>query len=97
MKRTLHLLNLQGSFQNLKPDFETNLANLISANDAKTIFTQIQNYMLSVIKSNPENKQLFYRLTRDMSYVEDAKRQISLTPAMNIQTVVENLCFKMIL
>ena len=31
------------------------------------------------------------------TYVEDAKRQISLTPAMNLQTVVENLSFKMIL
>lgn len=78
-------------------DFETNLANLISSNDAKTVFTQIQNYMLSVIKSSPQNKQLFYRIIRDMEYVEDAKRQISLTPAMNIQTVVENLSFKMIL
>ncbi len=78
-------------------EFETNLINLIGSNDAKTIFTQMQNYMLSVIKANSDNKQLFYRVIRDLSYVEDAKRQISLTPAMNIQTVVENLSFKMIL
>lgn len=78
-------------------EFETNLTNLIGSNEAKVIFTQMQNYMLSVIKANSDNKQLFYRVIRDLSYVEDAKRQISLTPAMNIQTVVENLSFKMIL
>ena len=53
--------------------------------------------MLAIIKENPENKHLFYKLLEDLKYVEDAKRQISLTPSMNIQAVVENLCFKMIL
>lgn len=78
-------------------NFENNIMNLISNNDAKEIFTQIQNYMLATIKSNPNNKHLFYKLMNDMNSVEDAKKQISLTPAMNIQTVVENLCFKLIL
>jgi len=78
-------------------NFEAGLINLINENDAKTIFSQIQNYMLSIMKSNPENKYLFYKLLQDMKYVEDAKRQVSLTPAMNIQTVVENLSFKIIL
>lgn len=78
-------------------DFESNLINLINENDAKTVFSQIQNYMLAVMKENPDNKHLFYKLLEDLKYVEDAKRQISLTPSMNIQAVVENLCFKMIL
>ena len=78
-------------------DFETNLLKLVSEHESKEIFTQIQNYILATIKSNLENKHLYYRLMEDLSYVEDAKRQISLTPAMNLQTVVENLCFKMIL
>lgn len=78
-------------------EFENNLMNLINENDAKTIFTQMQNYMLNVIKSNPENKLLFYRLTKDMEAIEEAKKQISLSPAMTNQTVVENLSFKMIL
>ncbi len=78
-------------------EFETNLMNLINEHDAKTIFTQIQNYIYSVIKANPDNKQLFYKLTEDLKHVENAKRQISLTPAMNIMSVVENLCFKIIL
>ena len=53
--------------------------------------------MLETIKANISNKHLFYRLTGDLKHVEEAKRQISLTPAMNLQTVVENLCFKIIL
>lgn len=78
-------------------DFENNLSELIANNDAKIIFTQIQNYMLAIIKSNPNNQQLFYKLMDDIKAVEEAKRQISLTPAMNIQTVIENLSFKIIL
>ena len=49
------------------------------------------------MKANSENKQLFYRLMRDIKFVEDAKLQISLTPAMGLMAVVENLAFKMIL
>lgn len=78
-------------------DFENNLMNLVSENDAKTIFTQMQNYMLNVIKSNPDNKMLFYRLKKDMESIEEAKKQISLSPAMTNQTVIENLSFNMIL
>ena len=73
---------------------------------AKFINTEVEGtYTLSELeqmseeerKSNLENKHLYYRLMEDLGYVEDAKRQISLTPAMNLQTVVENLSFKMIL
>ena len=78
-------------------EFETNLMGLISEHDAVTVFSQIQNYMLATVKSNQQNKHLFYKLTADIRHVEDAIRQISLTPAMNIQTVAENLCFKLIL
>ena len=78
-------------------EFETSLLKLVAENEPKEIFTQIQNYMLAIIKSNLENKHLYYRLMEDLTYVEEAKRQISLTPAMNIQTVVENLSFRMIL
>ena len=78
-------------------EFENNLLKLVVENEPKEIFAQIQNYMLANIKANLDNKHLYYRLMEDLVYVEDAKRQISLTPAMNLQTVVENLCFKMIL
>lgn len=77
--------------------FENKMLASIAEHGAMFVFSQVQNYMLSMIKSNPQNKQLFYKLMTDMKIVEDAKRQISLTPAMNIQTVVENLSFKMIL
>lgn len=78
-------------------DFENNILKLMSENEPMEIFTQIQNYMLATMKANSENKQLFYRLMRDIKFVEDAKLQISLTPAMGLIAVVENLAFKMIL
>ncbi len=78
-------------------EFENKLTASIAEHGAMIVFSQIQNYMLSMMKSNSQNKPLFYKLMEDMKSVEDAKRQISLTPAMNIQTVVENLSFKMIL
>lgn len=78
-------------------DFENKMSALIAEHGAMVVFSQIQNYLLSMIKINSQNKPLFYKFMDDMKSVEDAKRQISLTPAMNIQTVVENLSFKMIL
>lgn len=78
-------------------DFENKMSALIAEHGAMVVFSQIQNYLLSMIKTNSQNKTLFYKFMDDMKSVEDAKRQISLTPAMNIQTVVENLSFKMIL
>jgi hypothetical protein len=78
-------------------DFEMNILNLTNEIDPKEIFNQMQNYILDVIKSNIDNKNMFYKLKKDLQYIEDAKRQISLTPAINLQTVVENLSFKLIL
>lgn len=78
-------------------DFENKMSALIAEHGAMVVFSQIQNYLLSMIKTNSQNKPIFYKFMDDMKSVEDAKRQISLTPAMNIQTVVENLSFKMIL
>lgn len=78
-------------------DFENKMFALIAEHGAMVVFSQIQNYLLSMIKTNSQNKPLFYKFMDDMKSIEDAKRQISLTPAMNIQTVVENLSFKMIL
>ena len=65
--------------------------------DAKIVFEQIQNYLSEKIKENYKNKNLFYRLMKDLKYVEDAKRQVSLTPPMNLQSVCEKLSFKMLL
>lgn len=89
--------NYQTKDKNQVLDFEKDLINLIHAHEAKEIFTQIQNYMLYLIKNNPENKNLYYKTMQDLKYVEEAQQQISLTPSMDIQTVAENLCFKLIL
>lgn len=78
-------------------DFFNEIMNLCGEHEPKEIITQIQNYILATIKENTNNKHLFYRLSQDLKYVEDAKRQISLTPAMALQTVLENMCFKLIL
>lgn len=73
------------------------LYSLAIENGAENTTRQIQNYMNSVIKNNLENKQLFYRLTEDLKYTEEAMRQIALSRPMNLQTVIENLCFRLIL
>lgn len=78
-------------------DFAGELLNLVSENDAKMVFEQIQNYLYEMIKQNYNNKELFYRFMRDLKFVEEARRQMSLTPPMNLQTVCENLSFKMLL
>jgi hypothetical protein len=77
-------------------DFENNLYKIISENEPKTVLEQIQNYMLSIITSNLENKNLFYKILQDLNYVEEAKQQIIFAKMIS-QTVVENLSFKLIL
>ena len=77
-------------------DIENALLGLVAENEPKEVFTQIQNYMLEVLKSNLQNKFLFYRINEDLKYVEEALQQVTLS-RMNLQTVVENLCFKLIL
>ena len=78
-------------------DFENDLYKLTSENNPKEILEQMQNYILEVIKSNIKNKHLFYKLTQDLACIEEAKQQLSLTPSMNLQTVIENLSFNLIL
>lgn len=78
-------------------DFQQKILNLALDNEPAEVFTQMQNYMTAVMKSNPDNKSLFYKQLENMKYVEDAKRQVSLTRPMNLQAVVENMCYKIIL
>lgn len=78
-------------------EFENKLSELMENNDSIEVLVQIQNYMLATIKSNLSNKHLYYKLVEDMGYVEDAKRQLSLSPSMAINSVLDNLCFKLIL
>ena len=76
-------------------DLNDKLIALIKENDAEEVFTQIQNYMQSLLKSNLDNPALKVKLIEDIKSTETAKKQTRLN--MNIQTVVENLCFKLIL
>lgn len=78
-------------------EFGENLYNLVNSNEPLIIFSQIQNYMTEIMKSNFENKQLYYKLLQDIKSVEDAKRQVLLTPSMQLNTVCENLSFKLLL
>ena len=76
-------------------DLNDKLLALTKENDAEEVFTQLQNYMEMLLKSNLENPSLKLKLIEDIKSVEAAKKQTRLN--MNIQTVVENLCFKLIL
>ena len=78
-------------------EFSEELLKLTSENNPSDIFTQIENYMRMVLKENFNNKQLFYRVLKDIEQVEVAKRQIGLPPSMNLAYVCENLSYKMFL
>ena len=78
-------------------EFENNILNVISENDSIEVLRQVQNYILANMKSNFQNKALYYKLLKDIRFVEDAIRQLSLTNPMTLQNVIENMCFKLIL
>lgn len=77
-------------------DLAAKINSLISDNNEATeIFTQIENYMLALLKSNLDNRTLKIKLIKDLKAVEKAKKQVKVN--MNIQTIIENLCFELIL
>ena len=71
-------------------DIATKLGELTKENDSLDILNSIQNYILSLIKSNPYNNKFIC----DIKKVEEAKRQIALN--MNSQNIFENLCLELI-
>ena len=76
-------------------DFNDNILNLTKENEPINIFVQMQNYIVNLLKSNLENKQLKIKLLKDLNSIEKAKKELKLN--MNIQTIVENLAFALIL
>ena len=76
-------------------DFNDKILSLAKENDAELIFTQMQNYIVSLLKSNMSNSCLKIKLISDLKNIEQAKKEYRLN--MNIQTIVETLSFKMIL
>ena len=67
--------------------------NNISKDSIKTL-EQMQNYVLLLIKSNSENKQIQLRFMHDFNSIEHAKKEI--IAKVSPQSVFENLCFDII-
>lgn len=92
------------SFESIKPifqdywnferskvfDISQTLINLTKEIPADKILEEMQNYILSILKSNPDNISFI----DDIKQIETAKKEISL--GMNPQNVFDNLCLKLI-
>lgn len=76
-------------------DLNDKIVELTKENDALEVFTQIQNYMEATLKANIYNVHLKMKLMNDLKAVENAKKQLALN--MNIQTIIENLAFELVL
>ena len=71
-------------------DISQTLINLTKEIPADKILEEMQNYILSILKSNPNNISLI----DDIKQIETAKKEINL--GMNPQNVFDNLCLKLI-
>lgn len=76
-------------------DLNDSILSLAKDNDPLLIFNQMQNYMTELLKSNLQNRIIKIKLLHDINSVEKAKKELKLN--MNIQTIVENLCFDLVL
>lgn len=71
-------------------DISQTLINLTKEIPADKILEEMQNYILSILKSNPDN----ICFIDDIKQIETAKKEINL--GMNPQNVFDNLCLKLI-
>lgn len=71
-------------------DISQTLINLTKEIPADKILEEMQNYILSILKSNPDNISLI----DDIKQIETAKKEMNL--GMNPQNVFDNLCLKLI-
>ncbi len=76
-------------------DFNDKILELTKTFDAEQIFIQMQNYIENLLCANLDNTALKVKLIADMKAIEQAKKENCLN--INIQTIIETLCFKMIL
>lgn len=76
-------------------DFNDKILEIAKMTDAQEVFTQMQNYIENILRSNLDNMALKVKLIADMKAIEQAKKENRLN--MNIQTIIENLSFKLIL
>lgn len=76
-------------------DFNDKILDLAKMVDPQEVFTQMQNYIESLLCANIDNLALKVKLISDLKSIEKAKDENRLN--INIQTIVETLSFKMIL
>ena len=76
-------------------DFNNKILTLARSENPETIFTQMQNYINTLMQSNLDNRALKVKLISDLKAIELAKKENRL--GINIATIVETLSFKMIL
>ena len=76
-------------------DFNDKILELVKNYDGLVVFTQMQNYLENLLKSNINNSALKVKLIADIKAVEMAKKEFQLN--MNIQTIAQTLSFQMIL
>lgn len=76
-------------------DLNDKLLNIAREHEPMEVLIQIQNFMTELLKSNINNRILKIKLISDINAVEKAKKELLLN--MNIQTVIENLCFELVL
>ena len=76
-------------------DFNDKILDLAKMVDPQEVFTQMQNYIESLLCANIDNLALKVKLISDLKAIEKAKDENRLN--INIQTIVETLSFKMIL
>ena len=76
-------------------DFNDKILDITKMVDPLEVFTQMQNYIEALLKSNLDNMSLKVKLISDIKAIETAKKELRLN--INIQTIVETLSFKLIL
>lgn len=76
-------------------DFYDKILEIAKMTDAEEVFTQMQNYIESLLRANLDNMGLKVKLIADLKAIEQAKKENRLN--MNIQTIIETLSFKLIL
>lgn len=76
-------------------DFYDKILEIAKMADAEEVFTQMQNYIESLLRANLDNMGLKVKLIADLKAIEQAKKENRLN--MNIQTIFETLSFKLIL
>ena len=74
-------------------DLAQKIFSLSKEADGTNILDEIQNYMLALIKSNIGNKLVETKILKDLTVVEQAKKQIAVR--VNPQLAIEDMCLNL--